>query len=244
VTPTTLWCRLSAIVKPFSSDQVVVADDVLFAGHGLVVPQEVDGVQVAVKEMPAAVVECLRDAMSQGPGRSRLEPRSAPQRAQADGVIAARVVAVHVEHLDRIAQFAVVPGGVVAIPDFLEPQRKSPFGVGHARRHGRGNDLVDVAEVVLAVGKPRVDDIGLTHVLHPHGPVGLPGLNEGALPRHSASHGGPAIPAVHGASLDHGVTVLSLGDLLDIRSRDVRRVSILGPGIQFFVRSCQRSNSQ
>ena len=89
-------------------DQVVVAHDVLLAGHGLVVPQEVDGVHVAVVEVPAAVVEGLGDAVAQGPGRRRLESGLAPQGGQADGVVAAGVVAVDVEDLHRVAQLVVV----------------------------------------------------------------------------------------------------------------------------------------
>ena len=44
-------------------DQVVVAHEVLLAGHGGVVAEQVDGVHVAVEEVPAAVVERLRDAV-------------------------------------------------------------------------------------------------------------------------------------------------------------------------------------
>ena len=52
-------------------DQVVVAGELHVVGHGLVVAQEVDGVQVPVQEMPRTVVEDLGDAVPEGPGGRR-----------------------------------------------------------------------------------------------------------------------------------------------------------------------------
>ena len=49
-------------------DQVVVPRDVLVAGDGFVVAQEVERVLVAVQQMPAAVEEGLGDAVSHRPG--------------------------------------------------------------------------------------------------------------------------------------------------------------------------------
>jgi hypothetical protein len=179
-------------------DQVVIAHEVLFAGHGLVVAQEIDGVHVPVVEMPAAVVERLGNAMSERPSRRRLKARRTPQRRQGDGVVAAGVVAVNVEDLHRIEQLVVVAPGMMAILNFLEPQRKGFLGVRHGRRGGRGNDLRDVAKIVAPIGKPRIDDVGLAHIFHAHRPVGLPFLEQGPFARNAASHRRAAIPSVHG----------------------------------------------
>src|SRR6266481_10071822 len=50
-------------------DQVVIPHEILFAGDRLVVAQEIDGVHVAVIEMPSAVVEGLGNAMPERSGR-------------------------------------------------------------------------------------------------------------------------------------------------------------------------------
>ena len=93
-------------VGPF--DQVVVAHDVLLAGHGLVVSQKVDAVHVAIIEVPAAVVEGLGDAVAEGPGRRHFKSGLAPQRGQADRIVAAGIVPVDIEDLYGIAQLIVV----------------------------------------------------------------------------------------------------------------------------------------
>jgi len=49
-------------------DQVVVSRELQVAGDGLVITQEIDGVQVAVKQMPLAVAEGLGDTVSESPG--------------------------------------------------------------------------------------------------------------------------------------------------------------------------------
>ena len=75
-------------------DQIVVKHDILLAGHGLIVPQKVDRVHVPIIEVPAAIVEDLRDAVAEGPGRRHFKSGLAPQRGQADGVIAAGVIPI------------------------------------------------------------------------------------------------------------------------------------------------------
>ena len=95
--------------------QVVIAHDVLFAGDGLIVPQEIDGVHVAVIEMPTAVVIGLGNAVPERPGWRRLQARLAPECGQANGIIAAGVVTINVEDFDRVEEFVVVAARMVAI---------------------------------------------------------------------------------------------------------------------------------
>ena len=91
-------------------DQIVIAHHVLFAGHRLVVAQEVNGVHVAVIEMPSAIVEHLGNAMPQRPDRRDLQAGGAPQGGQGNGIVAAGVVAINVKNLNRVAEFVVVSG--------------------------------------------------------------------------------------------------------------------------------------
>jgi hypothetical protein len=59
--------------------QIMIAHDLLFAGHGFVISQKIDGLQVAVVKMPAAIVEGLGNAMSQGMRGRHLQARRPPQ---------------------------------------------------------------------------------------------------------------------------------------------------------------------
>lgn len=102
-------------------DQILVPCELDVVSDRRVVAQEIDAVQVPVQEMPPAVVENLRDAVPQRPGRGRPESRLFPQRPQADGIVAAGVEAVNVEDLDGVPQFVVVAGRMVAMTDLLEP---------------------------------------------------------------------------------------------------------------------------
>ena len=72
-----------------------------------------------------------------------LQPRPLPEAGQADGVVAAGVVAVDVEDLDGIAQLVVVAAPVIAVADLLKPERDGLLAVRHARLDGRGHDLVE-----------------------------------------------------------------------------------------------------
>ncbi|MGB2862263.1 MAG: hypothetical protein WBC05_02970 [Sedimentisphaerales bacterium] len=200
-------------------DQVVVAHDVLLAGYGLVVSQKVDAVHVAIIEVPAGVVEGLGDAVAESPGRRHFKPGLAPQCSQADRIVTARVVPIDIEDFHGVAQLIVIARGMVTVPDFLEPESKSPVRVGHARRDGRRDDFFDAAEVVAAVGEPRVDHVNVADVLQPNRPVRFPGLEEGPFPRYPAAHGRPAIPAIHRAALEDRILVCPAGqgcDLLDV----------------------------
>src|SRR5262249_17606951 len=85
-------------------DEVVIAHEVLFTGDGAMVAEEVHRVHVAVEQVPAAVEESLRHAMTYDPGRCHLEPRLLPEAGQADGVVPAGVMPVDVEDLDGISQ--------------------------------------------------------------------------------------------------------------------------------------------
>ena len=48
-------------------DEVMVSGDIPIVGNGFVVAEEVKDVLVAVQQVPAAIEECLRDAVPQGP---------------------------------------------------------------------------------------------------------------------------------------------------------------------------------
>src|SRR5262249_31341032 len=85
---------------------------------------------------------------------------------------------------------------------------------------------VDAAEVVRAVGKPRIDHIGRADVLQPDAAIRLPRLLE-RLPdplRRSA------VPPIHRPPLDDAVLGASSGDLLDVPLRRVARMPIVPPG--------------
>jgi hypothetical protein len=171
--------RLQDPLSMSASDQIVITNQVLLAGDGLVVAQEVDGVHVAVQEVPGAVVEDLRDAMPHQPCRGDFEARLAPLAGQTDRIVAARVVTINVEDFHGIEELVIVPFEVEAILDLLPPEGHRLLPVGHPRLDGPGHDPIEAAEVVLAVGKPGVDQIGLAHVLHADGAIRLPGLLEG-----------------------------------------------------------------
>jgi len=126
---------------------------------------------------------------------------------------------------------------MVAELDFLEPQGKGCLGLGHAWRHGGGNDLLHVAQVVATVGEPGMDDVDLAHVFHPHRPVGFPGLQHGPFTRDPTPHRGAAIAAVHRAGLNHRVLVSPRRDFLDMRSGPVGRLCIGRPGVQAIIRA-------
>ena len=53
--------------------QIVITHDILLAGHGFVVAKEINGVHIAVVEMPAAVIKRLGNAMPEGAGRGHLQ---------------------------------------------------------------------------------------------------------------------------------------------------------------------------
>src|SRR6266436_3059453 len=82
-------------------DQVVIAHEILFARDRLVVPQQIDGVHVAVIEMPAAVVEGLGDAVPERAGWRHLQAGPAPQRGQGrpEGGASPRARALHLPGL-------------------------------------------------------------------------------------------------------------------------------------------------
>ena len=175
-------------------EQVVVAHQVLLAGDRHVVAEEVEGPHVAVQEVPAPVEVDLRDAVPHHAGRAHLEARRLPEAGQADGIVAAGRVAVDVEDLDGVVHLGVAGGGVEAVRGLQPPERDRLLPVGHAGPEGAGHDLLEGAEVVAAVGKPGVDDVGLADVLHPHRPVGLPALVPDA---EAAADGRAAVGAVH-----------------------------------------------
>src|SRR5262249_11059876 len=77
-------------------EEVVVAHQVLFSGDRHVVPQKVEGPHVPVQQVPAPVVMDLRYAVPHHAGRPDLEAGRTPQAGQANGVVAARRVAVDV----------------------------------------------------------------------------------------------------------------------------------------------------
>ncbi|MDT8302968.1 MAG: hypothetical protein RQ760_15915 [Sedimentisphaerales bacterium] len=56
----------------------MVTHNILFASHGLVVPQKVNGVHVAIIEVPATVIEDLGDAVAEGPCRRRFKSGLTP----------------------------------------------------------------------------------------------------------------------------------------------------------------------
>ena len=217
--------RLQDSLSVSAADQIVIAHKILLAGDGLVVAQQVDGVHVAVHEVPGAIVEDLRDAMPHQSRRGDFEARLAPLAGQADGVVAARVVAINIEDFHGIEQFVIVPFEVEAMLDFLPPEGPGLLPVGHPRLDGPGHDPIEAAEVVMAVGEPGIDHIGPAHVLHPDGAIRLPGLLEG-LPD---PLGRAAVPAVHRAPLDHDVLDPSIGDLLHVPLRHVGRVMVRRP---------------
>ena len=205
-------------------DEVMVPGELHVAGRGLVVSQKIHAVQVTVEEMPRAVAEGLADAVSEGAGRRRLETRLLEKGPETNRIVAAGVVAVNVEHLDRVAQLAVVAGRVVPMLDLLEPDGKRLLQVGHAGSDRRLDDLGYVSEVVPAVGQPGVDHVGIAHVLHPHRAIRLPGLEERTLRVHADSHRRAATASVHRPALHHFVALRALGDLLDVGLRRVGRV--------------------
>jgi hypothetical protein len=82
---------------------------------------DIDAGQVPAQEVPCPVVENLRDALPQRPGRRRSESGLFPQCPQADGIVAAGVEAVNVEDLDGVPEFVVVARRMVAMTDMLEP---------------------------------------------------------------------------------------------------------------------------
>jgi len=125
----------------------VIAREVRLAGDGFIVAQQEHVVLIAVEQVPSSVEKDLGDAMAHRPrGGDPIKAGLMPQSSQTDRIVAAGVVAVDVEYLDRIAEFGVQAAEMVAVADFLEPQGQGLFLVGHARRDGRGDDLVDRAE--------------------------------------------------------------------------------------------------
>ena len=225
-------------------DQVVVSCELHIVCHGLVVTEEIDGVQVTVEEMPRAIVEDLGDAVSENPRRRRSESRLLPQGSETDGIVAAGVVTIDVEYLDRVPEFIVIPARVVAVLELLEPERKRLFGVRHVGGYRRLHYLRHVSEVVYAIRQPRVHHVGIAHVLHPHRPVRLPGLEERPLRVHPHSHRRAAVAAVHRPALNHGILLCPPGALLDVGLRHVRRVGVHPPGENELRRSrlCLRGN--
>src|SRR5207248_331674 len=103
------------------------------------------------EEIPAAVEEALRHAMADDPCGSHLQPRPLPETRQADGIVAARVVSVDVEDLDRIAQLVVVAGPVIAMANLLKPERVGLLPIRHAWFDGRRHDLVECAKAIATV---------------------------------------------------------------------------------------------
>ena len=57
-----------------AADQIVIAHEILLAGDGLVVAQEVDGVHIAIQEVPGPVVEDLCHAMPHDARGATLRP--------------------------------------------------------------------------------------------------------------------------------------------------------------------------
>ncbi len=168
--------RLHDAVGVRALDQIVVAHHLLLARHRLIVAQEVDGVHVAIVDMPAAIVEHLRDAVPDRAAGGRLEAGLAPQTGEADRIVAAGVVPVDVEDLHRIAQLVIVAREMVAELDLLPPQREGLLLVAHPRLHRGVDDLLQGAEAVAAIGQPRIDDRGPADVLDADGAVRFPGL--------------------------------------------------------------------
>src|SRR5262249_6872266 len=106
--------------------------------------------------MPAAVVEDLRDAVSDDARRSDFESGFLPLAGKTDRIIPARVMPIDVEQLDGIRELAVVAVKMKTMLDLLPPQRHRFFAIGHARLDRPGNDGVEIAEVVSAVGEPGI----------------------------------------------------------------------------------------
>src|SRR5262249_41036860 len=79
--------------------QVMVTYQGLLTGNGAVVTEEIKRPHVAVEEVPAVVVEHLRDAMAGAASGPDWQAGGVPEPSQADGIIAAGGVAVDIEDL-------------------------------------------------------------------------------------------------------------------------------------------------
>ena len=223
-------------VGPF--DQIMVAGNFTVAGHRLVVAQQEEAFQVAVHQVPAAVVLHLGDGVRHQASRGALQSQLLPIKGRDLGVLSADVVSVDVEDQHWVREAAAVAAAVEAARDVLQPHRDGLFLVGHPRGDGRGHDLVEVAEVVAPVGEPGIDKVGLADVLHPHGAVGLPALVDDGFPVDAAAYRRAAALAIDGAAVDDDVFVRGGGDVLDVALSDVggqglgrpRRQGCAGPG--------------
>src|SRR5687767_12428515 len=86
---------------------------------------------------------------------------------------------VDVEHFHRACQLAVIALEVKAMLNLLPPECDRLFLCGHPRLNGPIDDRAYAAEIVAAIGEPRIDDVGVAHVLHSHRSVGFPCLLKG-----------------------------------------------------------------
>jgi hypothetical protein len=206
-------------------DQIVVAHQVLLTGDSFVVAQEIDRVHIAVHQVPAPIIEHLRDAVPDKSGWRNPKAGISPQACQRDRIVTTRVISVDIEYLDGIQKLVVVAVEVKARLEFLPPQGPGFFAVRHPRFDGLGDDFIEGAEVVTAVREPGIDQIGLADILDENRAVGLPGLLE-RLPN---SLGRPAVLAVHRSGLNDRVYGLSGGELMNLSLGHVRRVMVCRP---------------
>ena len=134
-------------------------------------------------------------------------------------------MAIYIEDFDRIEELVVIAFEVESVLDFLPPEGPGFLAIGHPRFDGRRRDAIDAAEVVWA-REPGVDDVGCADVFEADGAIGLPGLLEG-LPD---ALGRAAIPAIHGAALDHDVVDASAAHFLHVLPGHIGGILVRRPG--------------
>src|SRR5262249_43368264 len=110
--------------------------------------------------------------------------------------------------------------------NLLPPECHGLLTVRHSGLDGATGNRAQTAEIVATTNQPRIDDIGLSHIFHPHRAVRFPSL----LKRGPHALWRAAILAIHCSALLDAIVLPPSDNVLNVPPRRIGRLPVELPG--------------